>query len=59
MGGKRILSTQRYSLYEILETAYPDKPLEDIKFKSGYFKKTQRLIYSMLKTMFPKEGFCL
>jgi hypothetical protein len=56
LGGKSLLKTQNYSLRELLAIAYPEKKIDLIKAKSSLYKKSQYLLHTMLKTMFPKDG---
>jgi hypothetical protein len=54
LGGKTLLST--ISLPQLLSLVYPEVQF-DFTSKTASYKKAQHALKSMLKTMFPQEGF--
>jgi hypothetical protein len=56
LGGRALLEECNFSIPLILSTVYPDYNLEETKSKTSFYRKSQYLLKSMLKRMFPKEG---
>ena len=55
MGGRSLLSNYGFSLSQLLSIAYPEFNFQ-IQYKSAYYKKSQAVLKTMLKSIFPKQG---
>ena len=58
MGGYVLLSQHGFSLPHCLTRLYPEGNWDvyTIKAKSLFYKRSQHLLKTMLKTIFPQEG---
>ena len=55
LGGKTLLS--HVPLPQLLSLAYPDVNFDYFKLKTAAYKKSQHVLKTMLKTLFPQEGY--
>jgi hypothetical protein len=57
LGGARLLQIMHFSLPRLLALVYPEfNWTSNLKSKTSQGKKTQYLLKSMFKAMFPREG---